>query len=81
MSVSAVAAVVSLACNIAVALGHTAGHTAAGTALPNAEDQTRPVSRTSMSKLEVELDDDMLCCSKYTNYTLCCGCLIMSQNC
>ena len=55
----------SVACNVAVALGPTA----ACTAVPVAEDQTRDVSRTvkemSMSELAVVLDDDMLCCSKY----------------
>ena len=57
---SAVAAVVSLACNIAV-LAHSASHTAAAvTTLPHAEDQTRPVSRTSISKLGIELDDAVL---------------------
>ena len=65
MSVSAVAAIVSVACIVAVALGSTS----AGTALPDAEEQTKPVSRTSkemsMSELAVVLDDDMLCeCEK-----------------
>ena len=68
MSVSAVAAVVSVACNPnnAAALDSTS----AGTTLPNAADQTRPVPKSSkemsVPELLAVLGNDMLCCSKYT---------------